>query len=338
VNIHRSSWLTQRSAHFVYSRGEQFRHWQNVRHSRTHLSALPSHNTPTLPSIVASLQYDGHSQVISQKVQSSSTTYAGPAPPKSWTSDAQQDSLETVGWRSGALSLAASHINGFIDPSQPPSLALICLKILLAKCTPAEIRENIAPLIPVHLRRDLIRYSAIHFPLSDWKLDVLFHPDGHADGEILVVGPKVSLRDDYFLRGSHELQFNPRHPRPEEDWESDYPSVKPLQSLLMISTRLSASMFLTLPPTLTHMALINIQNPIPLHRFPKICPLLEFLDLSYNHWLGQPEGEGISMLDRVEWARWIYLKVLGLRDCDVPGDVLQKVNRGRWDDVAIVTG
>ena len=265
-------------------------------------------------------------------------TYAGPPPPKSWTSDEsqQQDHRETAVWRSQALSLAASHINGFIDPSQPPSLALICLKILLAKCTPAEIREDIAPLVPVHLRRDFIRYSAIHFPLSNWKLDVLFYPDGHADGEILVVGPKVSLRDDYFLRGSHELQFNPRHPRPEEDWESDCLSVKPLQSLLMVSTRLSASILLTLPPTLTYIALINIQNPVPLHRLPKICPLLELLDLSYNRWLGQP-GEGISMLDRVEWRRWIHLRVLGLRDCHVPEDILQKVNRGRWDDVAIVT-
>ena len=288
---------------------------------------------------MASLQYDDQPQVISQKVQSSSTTYAGPAPPKSWTSDdsQQQDHRETAAWRSQALSLAASHIDGFIDPSQPPSLALICLKILLTKCTPAEIREDIAPLVPVHLRRDFIRYSAIHFPLSNWKLDVLFYPDGHADGEILIVGPKASLRDDYFLRGSHELQFNnPRHPRPEQDWESDGLSVKSLQSLLMVSTRISASILSTLPPTLTHIAFIDIQNPIPLHRLPKICPLLEFLDLSYNRWLGQP-GEGISMLDRVEWSRWTHLRVLGLRDSQIPEDILQKVNRGRWDDVAIVT-
>jgi hypothetical protein len=287
---------------------------------------------------VASLHYDDETPVISQKVQSSSITYDGPAPPKSWTSDkSQQDHRETVEWRSQALSLAASHIDGFIDPSQPPSLALICLKILLTKCTPTEIREDIAPLVPVHLRRDFIRYAAIHFPLSDWKLDVLFYPDGHADGEILVVGPKVSLRDDYFLRGNHDvLHFNSRHPQPEEDWESESLSVKPLQSLLMVSTRLSTSTLLTLPPTLTHMVLINIHNPIPIHRFPKICPLLEFLDLSYNNWLGQPE-EGISTLDRVEWTRWIHLKVLGLRDCHVPEDILKKVNRGRWDDVAMVT-
>lgn len=274
--------------------------------------------------------------MISQKVQSSATTYSGPAPPKSWTSN-QQDGRETAAWRSQALSLAASYINGFIDFSQPPSLALICLKILLTKCAPAEVREEIVPFIPTHLRRDFIRYSAVHFPLSDWKLDVLFYPDGHADGEILVVGPKVSLRDDYFLRASHELQFNARHPPPEEDWEEDCSSAKLLQSLLILSTRLSASTFLTLPPTLTHVALINIQNPIPLHRFPKICPLLKFLDLSYNRWFGQPEGEGISMLDRVEWTRWIHLRVLGLRECHIPEDMLQKVNRGRWDDVAIVT-
>ena len=288
---------------------------------------------------MASLQYDS---VIPQKVQilqSSSTTYAGPAPPKSWTPDqSQQDHRETAVWRSQALSLAASHIDGFIDPSQPPSLALICLKSMLDKCTPAEIREDIAPLIPVHLRRDFIRYSAIYFPLSNWKLDVLFHPDGHADGEILVVGPRAFLGDDYFLRGTHEPQFNPRYPQAEEDWESDFPSVKPLRSLLMVSTRLSASLFLALPPTLTHIALINIQNPIPLHRFPKICPLIEFLDLSYNHWLGQSKGEGVSMLDRVEWTRWNHLRILGLRDCHVSDEIRQKVNRGRWDDVAIVTG
>ena len=281
---------------------------------------------------MASLQYDDHPQVISPKVQSSSVTYSGPTPPKSWTSDEpQQDGCETAAWRSQALSLAASHIDGFIDPLQLPSLAIICLKTLLAKCTAAEFREDITPFIPVHLRRDFIRYSAIHFPISDWKLDALFYPDGHADGEILVVGPKISLPDDHFLRGSHGLDFNSRHPRPEEDWESDCPSVKPLQCLLMLSTRLSASTLLTLPPTLTHIALINLQNPIPLRRIPKICPLLEFLDLSYNHWFA------ISMLDRVEWTRWTHLKVLGLRDCHVPEDILQKVNRWRWDDVAIVT-
>ena len=328
MNIHRL-WHLMIHSCFV-SRGEQFRHLQNIRHSRTHLrvSALPS---TTLPSIVANLQYDDdRCQGISQKVQSSSVTYSGPAPPKSWRA-----SCETAAWRSQALGLAASYIDGFISPSQPPSLSLICLKILLAECTPAEAREDIAPFIPAHLRRDFIRYSAIHFPLSDWKLHVLFYPDGHADGEILIVGPKVSLRDDYFLRGSHDSQLNARYSQPKEDWElEDGPFVKPLQSLLILSTRLSTSTFLSLPPTLTHIALINIQNPIPLHRLPKICSMLEFLDLSYNHWL---EGEGISMLDRVEWTRWAHLKVLGLRVCHVPEDILQKVNRGRWDDVVIVT-
>jgi hypothetical protein len=49
-------------------------------------------------------------EVISQKVQSSST-YAGPAPSKSWTSDeSQQDPRETAVWRSQVLSLAVSHI------------------------------------------------------------------------------------------------------------------------------------------------------------------------------------------------------------------------------------
>jgi Ran GTPase-activating protein (RanGAP) involved in mRNA processing and transport len=84
------------------------------------------------------------------------------------------------------------------------------------------------------------------------------------------------------------------------------------------------------------MALLNLPTPIALHRLPGVCPLLEVLDLSYNIWLSSTSRNAPKILERVEWCRWNCLRVLGLRDCLISDEMLQKLNKGRWDDVQVV--
>lgn len=196
-----------------------------------------------------------------------------------------------------------------------------------------------APFIPPHLRRDVVRYCAIHSPLPGWKLYTLFNLHGHTDGEIIVVGPSASLREQHFLQETHsdDAVSSPGVDilSKGRDWEEEDPS-NPLHSLILVSTRLTTSTLLTFPPTLTHLALINLPASVPLHRLPKTCPLLVVLDLSYNFWLGDAVEGATHALDRIEWSRWGHLQILGLRDCYISIAVMEKINNGRWDDVNIV--
>jgi hypothetical protein len=102
-----------------------------------------------------------------------------------------------------------------------------------------------------------------------------------------------------------------------------------------MSAHLTLSIICTLPATLTHLALVNILNPVSLHRLPMICPLVECLDLSYNAWL-VAEKEAQDRLGKLQWSRWHQLRTLGLRGCHVPADLTVEVNKGRWDDVQVV--
>ena len=220
--------------------------------------------------------------------------------------------------------------------SRVPSLALLCLQVILSDQTSKNQLLEIAPYIPAHLRRDIIRYCAIYSPLPSWKLYALYGSQGNADHEILIMGEAASLRDDYFLTGTKwvaDADDIVQAAGVESDWESEDPSEKLLQSLILVSTRLSSSTLLTLPPTLTRMALINLPESLALYRLPKICPLLVLLDLSYNHWL----KDSTSLLTKVDWSRWSHLEVLGLKDCAVSEQLVVVINRGRWDDLQIVT-
>ena len=179
-----------------------------------------------------------------------------------------------------------------------PSLALLCLQMILASCTSkAVFRDAVVPYIPAHLRRDVIRYCAIHSPLPNWKLDALFNSQGNADGEILVMGPAATLPEEYFLR-KMSVEESDSAPRPPEtaasslDWETEESTEEPLLSLILVSTHLPTTILLALPPSITRLALIDLPTPIPLHRLPKLCPMLVLLDLSYNKWLQAPAGEG----------------------------------------------
>lgn len=196
---------------------------------------------------------------------------------------------------------------------------------------------------------------------------------------MIVVGPGATLKDDYFIRTSRNNMGGAVNTGIMErddgggdragptdthwDWDADdMESTIPLSTLILLNTTLSSSTLFSLPPTLTHLALINLSSPVPLHRLPRICPLLKMLDLSYNSWLGanfiggiSTEGHGVSGilgkpqqstdpaikaivdLGRIDWSRWNHLKVLGFRGNYIPEDFAQRVNEGRWDDVEIVS-
>ncbi|KAG6917949.1 hypothetical protein DXG01_017133 [Tephrocybe rancida] len=309
-------------------RGEQFRHAQNLRRSRAHVSATIARTLPSLP-----IDLDSYSYFPPPKPSPPPSAYKntpGPLPPKSWTLTKQpiQVPSNTPPWRARALSLVVP-----LQTPKVPTLASLCLRILAA-LPPQEFAEDIVPWLAPHLRRDLIRLSAVHAPLPGPKLWPLYDPDGHADTEVLVVGPHATLRDDYFIRSSGSAATTTASDS-DDDWDADKPGAEPLSTLILMSTRLATSTLHSLPPTLTRLALLNLSMPVPLHRLPNTCPLLVLLDLSYNTWL-TTEDETDRAFERVDWARWGALRVLGLRECAMSSMVRVRLNKGRWDDVEVV--
>ncbi|KAJ2932878.1 hypothetical protein H1R20_g4199, partial [Candolleomyces eurysporus] len=334
-------------------RGEQFRHAQNVRNSRTHISSAHAtiRNKPTLPINFTNLNLNDEEVYEPKKPEESSSRSplkcSGPGPPKSWVAKltTPQDLCATPSWRLDALSLLYSHLAASISTQRVIPLSVLCLLPLVTSCTISELRDAVLPFIPPHLRKEVVRYTAVHEPLSTSRLFLLYEQEGHADGEIIVVGPSTSIRDDYFIQSNQEPRPGGSSvPQPqgapsdeeEEDWETEDNSPKLLQTFAAVSTRLSMSTILSLPPTITHLALIQISSSIALHRLPKACPLLIFLDLSYNEWLEYPTNETFKSLNRVDWSRWSHLRTLGWRKCVVPDGMLVKLNTGRWDEVNVV--
>lgn len=221
----------------------------------------------------------------------------------------------------------------------------------------SELRSDVLPYVPQHLRKQVVRYTAVQNPLSSARLWVLYEEDGHADGEMIVMGPNVTIRDDYFIQSNPEdtsdvvaeaansgptesrIEDEPSVQEDEEDdnWENDDSASKLLTTFAAISTRLSMSTMLTLPPTVTHLALIHVTAPIALHRLPQTCPLLVFLDLSFNEWLESPTIETERSLARVDWSRWGELRTLGWRHYPMPDNLRVRIHKGRWeDDIAII--
>ncbi|KAF8892509.1 hypothetical protein BD779DRAFT_1509414 [Infundibulicybe gibba] len=170
-------------------RGEQFRHAQNIRKSRTHISSALTHNSPTLPRGLIDpnhLTYDTKADAVAQK---SASPCPGPGPPRSWILTKMKDVHDTPRWRAQALALCTSRSwqESDREARQPiPALSILCFQILLTASS-TEFAEYIVPYIPPHLRRDLVRYTAVHIPLPNSKLWPLYQPDGHADGEIIVL-------------------------------------------------------------------------------------------------------------------------------------------------------
>ncbi|KAF8136783.1 hypothetical protein EV363DRAFT_1545698 [Boletus edulis] len=312
-------------------RGEHFRHVRNVQGNPVSSTSLShAHNQPTLP---INLIYSSPAPTTSP------SWVPGPNPPRSWrlpaTSTPSSTLLpskaksgvnitNTTAWRERALlplfSADVTSSSGsarsrliYPDPSPIPQLTLLCLQLIRSTVPGTDLAE-VVPFMPPHLRRALLRYTAIHAPLSQTELDALCQGTTHVDTELIVVGP-------------HNILHSP----PSESWDV-------LRSLAILSSRLSTATMLAFPPTITHLALIHMPNRISLQRLPTICPLLVFLDLSYNTWLYtvQPVDRGTPMLEEVEWGKLRRLEVIGLRECPVTTKVLLGLNRGRWEDVRVI--
>lgn len=244
------------------------------------------------------------------------------------------DSYNSVEWRSEALSPLFKTSEALVPP-----LTLLCLRKLLSISSAEELKSDIVSFLPAHLRRDLLHWTAVHSPLANDRLFPLHEPDGHAAGELIVVGPAASLPNDHFVRPSTSSSSISSTLWEEADsWDSDdMVDASSLHTFVLLSARLTVSTLLTLPHTITHMALINLPVAVSLYRLPGICPLLVFLDLSYNKWLGDSESHatakdtGSKMLEKLDWTRWMSLKTLVLRECHVTAWLLEKVNKGRWD-------
>lgn len=276
---------------------------------------------------------------------------AGPIP-KSWALKANND---LQAWRMEALSVILPLLPFGSDILQTakasiPTFAQLCLRQLLSSYPVDEFIDHVVPYLPPHLRRDLIRRAALHSPLSNRLLYALCEPGGHADGELIVVGPQASLRSDHFQkeRSTNSQQWH-EEPEPgdwdeEDDWDGqkdERSSLISLQTIVLLSTPLSTPTLLTFPPTITHLALISLPSAIPVHRLTDVCPLLIVLDLSYNKWLlprTTPGSAGTDTLGMVVWGRFSRLTLLGMRCVNFDrAELSKKINHRRWTDVQIIS-
>lgn len=340
-------------------RGEHFRHSRNVQRVPASLPApLHVNNLPTLPiSLIYPSAEDGRRNAATASGHHSTRPVwvAGPDPPRSWTTlsspkikEADLADINSPAWRKHALDLVFSPSNAMsVHPPGTsaslrglqtcgfPTLALLSLHVIRMECSGYELAE-IRPYIPPHLRRVLMRHSAINCPLSQIELNAICGEEGHADGELIVVGPHATLRNDHFRRIHSSRESVPEECAAESTWDSlatqgSEPSA--LFSLTLLSTPLTFALS-DLPPTITCLTLINIPKPVSLQRLPSYCPLVSLLDLSYNTWLVPVSGE--KLLENYPWTKLRYLKVLGLRGCRITSTLLSQVNKGRWDDVDII--
>jgi len=230
----------------------------------------------------------------------------------------------------------------------------------------ASFLEQLAPYLAPHHRRQAIRLCAVRSPLYLAGLRALWGWEkgvvggwNHVEGELVVVEPTWLVRPELFRDAQvHHTQVE--HGQEgnlgrgsgsgsetlgewdvaESGWQEqgqEEDEERPLTAVAIMSTALSIPALLALPPSLTRLALIHLSAPVPVHRLPDKCPLLEFFDISFNSWLAEPAWGGERALERVAWGRWAYLKVLGCRDCGITSEELRKVNEGRWEDVTIVT-
>lgn len=284
---------------------------------------------------------------------------AGPIP-KSWALKANNADHDLQAWRMDALS--------FILPLLPfgsevvqstkasiPTFSQLCLRLLLASYPEDDFIEYVVPYLPPHLRRDLIRRTALYSPLSNRLLYALCEPEGHADGELIIIGPQASLRSDYFRKErsinaqqsfEDSTEVNSRDHSTgcdgEDDWDDqrdERSSLISLQTIVLLSTHVSTPTLLTFPPTITHLALISLPSAVPVHRLTDVCPLLVVLDLSYNKWLvprTTPGSAGTDTLGMVVWSRFSRLTLLGMRGVPYSAEMSKKINHGRWTDMQII--
>lgn len=285
---------------------------------------------------------------------------AGPIP-KSWALNANKIDHDLQAWRMEALSVILPLLPFGSEILQTttasiPTFSQLCLRLLLSSYPVDDFVDYVIPYLPPHLRRDLIRRTALHSPLSNRLLYALCEPEGHADGELIIIGPQAYLRSDYFRK---EKLTNPQQRHEDnaepalgehivwdeaDDWDDqkdEKSSLISLQTIILLSTPLSTPTLLTFPPTITHLALISLPSAIPVHRLTDVCPLLVVLDLSYNKWLlprTTPGSAGTDTLGMVVWSRFGRLTLLGMRGVNLDrAELSKKVNHGRWMDIQIIS-
>lgn len=263
----------------------------------------------------------------------SRTRIAGPPPPRSWAYPANTSPASGVSspgalpdskWRARALGWILMHIDHpdliphailrmhveeeyRADESVIPTLREMCVQSLML---PAHGAGSHQPTLhdraldsdlPAHLRKFIVRYFAIHFPLPWSALGELWgipYGEQGADGEVILVGEsaggsKISGSAIKDILTPSEPDFDTRSGDTEEfSWDADeFTSAPPLKTLISVAHPLSKHIS-SLPPTITHLALIAIpldQDITPRGLMAKLSGrlrLLEVLDLSCNSWLG----------------------------------------------------
>jgi len=94
-------------------------------------------------------------------------------------------------------------------------------------------------------------------------------------------------------------------------------------TFIALSTTLTQTHLSQFPPTLTHLALIDVPE-LPIHLLPAQVPFIEVLDLSFNVWVEEGISDSNAMTDIVgpppvlygiEWQKWDRLRVFLLRGC-----------------------
>jgi hypothetical protein len=258
---------------------------------------------------------------------------------------------------------------------RPSSLAECCLCVLLEYCGSDDVAtlEELASYLAPHHRKEAVRMCAVRSPLSGARLRAFLGSGSgsgegrnHVEGELVLVEPAPSMLrpelfrdraarrepggesgsgsearwqwdDDDVEADHHSGSTTDAGPHDWQEQEQEEQEQRPLTAVAIVSATLSIPVLLALPSSLTRLALVHLSAPVPVHRLPEKCPLLDFLDISYNPWLAEPAWGGERALERVAWGRWAYLRVLGCRDCGVTSEELRKVNEGRWEDVRVVT-
>lgn len=318
-------------------RGEHFRHTQNVRRSRP--PATYSVNPLAGPSLPYSQIYGSDPSPLpktDERAVSNTGLTAGPVP-RSWvvSTERAEPAYDSVEWRAAALSLIFGQDSAH-EPTPLPTLTELCLRVLLDYQDAEDFVPTLAAHLPPHLRRQLLRLSAVYCPLPDASVYGLFEPDGHVDGEAVIIGPHASLQGDFF-QAQESSQHSDRAPQwDDDDGGEGWTAPQPIHSLILLSTPLSVRTLLTFPSSLTHLALIHLPSAIPVYRLPDKCPLLEVLDLSFNDWLKTPSWGEERAMQRVAWRRWTHLRILGCRGCGLDNEVLKDVNMNPWIDVQII--
>lgn len=256
------------------------------------------------------------------------TRAAGPPPPRSWAypvtpSPASNSRSVTATpapeWRARALRWILLHLEppgllphailegdglGLGEGSSIPTLREMCVCTLTAPNLEGEqptIDSILDPDLPAHIRRFIVRYTAIHHPLPWSALAELWgvaYGEQGANGEIILVGKdaggssigSAAIRE---VLTPAEVDFQTQEDN-EEDlaWDADeYTPPPPLTTLISLAHPLSKNLSF-LPPTITHLALIAMPldpDTPPRAMMSKLAGtlhLLEALDLSCNSWIG----------------------------------------------------